>query len=73
MKTVFSPVVQYTCVVINLEKNSIFLNPAIFLRYFHHKQYIILQKKYNLASLQDTLATKKFVFVVFGVLSECRL
>ena len=31
-KPVFSPIVQYTCVVINLEKNSIFLNPAVFLR-----------------------------------------
>ena len=29
-KTVFSPIVQYTCVVINLEKNCIFLNPAVF-------------------------------------------
>ena len=29
-KTVFSPIVQYTCVVINLEKNSLFLNPAVF-------------------------------------------
>ena len=34
-KTAFSPIVQYTCVVINLEKNSIFLNPAVVLRYFH--------------------------------------
>ena len=29
-KTVFSLIVQYTCVVVNLEKNSIFLNPAVF-------------------------------------------
>ena len=33
-KTVFSPIVQYTCVVINLQKNSIFLNPAVFLGIF---------------------------------------
>ena len=48
-KTVFSPIVQYTCVVINLEGNaaappSIFLNPALFWGINIKKQYKILQK-----------------------------
>ena len=44
-KTVFSPIVQYTCVVINLEKKTVF---SQILQYFWgifiKKQYKILQK-----------------------------
>ena len=46
-KTVFSPIVQYTCVVINLERNSIFLNPAV----FSSKTVQNTAKKEHMASL----------------------